>query len=81
MGNERFCVKSACLNEMYHFQGERQLPTQDEMQADVKAKQDDMGRRYVKSTRHTIQVDQIPFMDELADHIGCKPQLSKNIFF
>jgi len=33
------------------------------------------ARRYVKSQRHTIQVDYIPYMDELACQVGVKPSL------
>ncbi|NWH36177.1 FMO5 monooxygenase, partial [Chloropsis hardwickii] len=33
------------------------------------------ARRYVKSQRHTIQVDYIPYMDELACQLGVKPNL------
>nr|DBA18131.1 TPA: hypothetical protein GDO54_016415 [Pyxicephalus adspersus] len=36
-------------------------------------------RVYVKSERHTIQVDYVPYMDEIADEIGCKPNI-KQIF-
>ncbi|XP_010219729.1 PREDICTED: dimethylaniline monooxygenase [N-oxide-forming] 5-like, partial [Tinamus guttatus] len=32
-------------------------------------------RRYVRSQRHTIQVDYIPYMDELADQLGVRPNL------
>lgn len=31
--------------------------------------------RYVKSQRHTIQVDYVPYMDELACQLGVKPNL------
>lgn len=33
------------------------------------------ARRYVKSQRHTVQVDYIPYMDELACQLGVKPNL------
>lgn len=33
------------------------------------------ARRYVASRRHTIQVDYIPYMDELACQLGVKPNL------
>lgn len=33
------------------------------------------ARRYVRSQRHTIQVDYIPYMDELASQVGVKPNL------
>ena len=47
------------------------------MWADIVKKQTAMAARYVKSQRHTIQVDYVPFMDELAEHVGCKPHFGK----
>lgn len=32
------------------------------------------ARRYVQSRRHTIQVDYVPYMDKIADLMGCKPK-------
>ena len=37
-----------------------------------------ISERYVESTRHTIQVDWIPYMDEIAEQVGCKPDLGKS---
>ncbi|XP_045199208.2 flavin-containing monooxygenase 5-like [Mercenaria mercenaria] len=53
------------------------LPDKEEMWQDIRRKQEAMALRYKKSTRHTIQVDFIPFMDELAEMIGCKPDLKQ----
>uniref|UniRef100_A0A8R1TWY5 Flavin-containing monooxygenase n=1 Tax=Onchocerca volvulus TaxID=6282 RepID=A0A8R1TWY5_ONCVO len=36
--------------------------------------------RYFKSNKHTVQVDYIKYMDEIAEQIGCKPNLKKYIF-
>lgn len=47
------------------------------MWGEIRAKRDAMAKRYKKSLRHTIQVDYIAFMDELAEPIGCKPDISK----
>ena len=47
------------------------------MWMDIRKKKEELGNRYVKSTRHTIQVDFQPFMDELAELCGCKPDLCK----
>ncbi|KAG9468507.1 hypothetical protein GDO78_022589 [Eleutherodactylus coqui] len=33
--------------------------------------------RYVESERHTIQVDYVNHMDEIAEEIGCKPNVKK----
>jgi len=52
------------------------LPTSVDMWNDIREKMDVMAKRYNKSLRHTIQVDYIPFMNELAELVGCKPDLS-----
>ncbi|CAH1781362.1 unnamed protein product [Owenia fusiformis] len=59
------------------FKGDIQLPPREEMCEDIKKKKEDMSERYVKSQRHTIQVDWIPFMDEIAEQAQCKPDLWK----
>ena len=48
------------------------------MQADIRKKCEVMAKRYVESQRHTIQVDYIPYMDELAEQFGCKPNLGRD---
>uniref|UniRef100_A0A8C3JJ47 Flavin-containing monooxygenase n=1 Tax=Calidris pygmaea TaxID=425635 RepID=A0A8C3JJ47_9CHAR len=48
------------------FKGLNKLPPRHDMEADIE---------YVKSQRHTIQVDYIPYMDELACQVGVKPNL------
>ncbi|NXM71501.1 FMO5 monooxygenase, partial [Serilophus lunatus] len=57
------------------FKGLNELPPQHDMEADIKQKKEAMAKRYVKSQRHTIQVDYIPYMDELACQLGVKPNL------
>ena len=47
------------------------------MWEDITAKDDAMKARYVESLRHTIQVDWIPYFDEIAELVGCKPNFSK----
>lgn len=39
-----------------------------------------MMERYTATQRHTIQVDFIPFLDELAELLGCKPDISECLF-
>ncbi|XP_076436626.1 flavin-containing monooxygenase 5-like [Babylonia areolata] len=57
------------------FKGEVKLPSTADMWTDIEAKEAAMAKRYVTSPRHTIQVDYISFMDELAELNGCKPSL------
>ncbi|CAL1267748.1 unnamed protein product [Larinioides sclopetarius] len=60
--------------------GKKKLPTKEIMQHDIKLKERQLKERYVSSPRHTVQVDYIPYSDELAELVGCKPDLRK-IFF
>ncbi|XP_065265011.1 flavin-containing monooxygenase 5-like [Emys orbicularis] len=57
------------------FKGLNGLPSASDMVADIAQKREEMAKRYVKSQRHTIQVDYIPYMDELACLTGVKPSL------
>ncbi|XP_060566212.1 LOW QUALITY PROTEIN: flavin-containing monooxygenase 5-like [Ruditapes philippinarum] len=61
------------------FKGLKTLPESTEMWEDIKSKQAAMGMRYKQSLRHTIQVDYVPYMDELAEMVGCKPNVRKLI--
>lgn len=58
------------------LQGLAQLPSKEDMWEDIATKRKAMAMRYKKSMRHTIQVDYVKFMDELAEIIGCKPNIS-----
>ncbi|XP_017311638.2 flavin-containing monooxygenase 5 [Ictalurus punctatus] len=57
------------------FKGLRKLPSMNSMLKDIKMKEDRMAKRYVTSQRHTIQVDYLPYMDELATQVGVRPNL------
>ncbi|PAV61205.1 hypothetical protein WR25_06839 [Diploscapter pachys] len=73
------------------FSGGVKLPSREEMEKDVQKKIKANADRYVDSLRHTIQVDFVPFMDELAEMIGCDvklweifkqdPSLAYKVFF
>jgi flavin-binding monooxygenase-like protein len=45
--------------------GESALPPRDEMWKEIKDRREALRRRYVKSTRHTIQVDFFPYLREI----------------
>lgn len=62
------------------FKGLAQLPSKEDMWEDIATKRKAMAMRYKKSMRHTIQVDYVKFMDELAEIIGCKPNIRKLFF-
>ncbi|NXB33824.1 FMO5 monooxygenase, partial [Eulacestoma nigropectus] len=57
------------------FKGLQGLPPLADMLAEIKQTKERMAERYVKSQRHTIQVDYIPYMDELACQLGVKPSV------
>ncbi|XP_039985150.1 flavin-containing monooxygenase 5-like isoform X1 [Xiphias gladius] len=57
------------------FKGCVKLPLMAAMLKDVQCKQETMAKRYVTSQRHTIQVDYISYMDEIAELVGVKPNI------
>ncbi|KAM9324723.1 flavin-containing monooxygenase 5-like [Gastrophryne carolinensis] len=57
------------------FSGEKLLPSISDMKEDIGKKKGEMSKRYVHSQRHTIQVDYIDYMDELAELLGVKPNI------
>ncbi|KAG7263346.1 hypothetical protein CRUP_027928 [Coryphaenoides rupestris] len=57
------------------FKGCVQCPASSVMMQDVQCKQEAMARRYVSSPRHTIQVDFVSYMDEVADQLGVRPSM------
>ncbi|XP_067662263.1 flavin-containing monooxygenase 5-like [Haliotis asinina] len=59
------------------FKGTCNLPSKSEMWADITKKEAAMAARYVESQRHTIQVDVIDIMDELAELVGCLPNIGR----
>ncbi|XP_013400165.1 dimethylaniline monooxygenase [N-oxide-forming] 5 [Lingula anatina] len=71
------CAELQCRWATRMFKGLCKLPSKDAMLADMQRKHDVMAKRYVQTQRHTIEVDWILYMDELARHVGCKPNLVK----
>ncbi|XP_054718352.1 flavin-containing monooxygenase 5-like [Uloborus diversus] len=63
-----------------HMTGKIKLPSEDEMMADIKRKDIEMRKRYFSGPRHTIQVDWINYMDELAQLAGVQPDLFSMFF-
>jgi dimethylaniline monooxygenase (N-oxide forming) len=49
------------------------------MERDIQKKRASIQTEFHKSTRHTIQVDYISFMDELAKLVGVKPKIYKHL--
>jgi len=45
--------------------GESALPSREDMWKEIRGRREALNRRYVKSTRHTIQVDFFPYLREL----------------
>lgn len=60
--------------------GNVRLPSEEAMMKDVRAKAEEMSKRYFGGPRHTIQVDWLPYMDEIAEQYGAKPDLVKLFF-
>jgi dimethylaniline monooxygenase (N-oxide forming) len=56
------------------------LPTPDVMIKVAEQYHDKVRERYGGSRRHTIQVDYLPYMDDLSKMIGARPRISNYIF-
>lgn len=65
---------------LLNFQGKVKLPPPDVKWQDIKEKVTDMAKHYVKSQRHTIQVNYVDFMNELAILNGNCPNLGDHSF-
>lgn len=59
------------------FKGETKLPSTSKMNEDIDLKIRQMAARYVASPRHTVQVDHMDYCNELADQVGCRPDICK----
>ncbi|XP_004706910.1 flavin-containing monooxygenase 5-like [Echinops telfairi] len=57
------------------FKGLSKLPAVKNMLAEIDQRKRTMEKQYVKTPRHTIQVDYIKYMDEIATLVGVKPNL------
>uniref|UniRef100_I3J3L5 Flavin-containing monooxygenase n=1 Tax=Oreochromis niloticus TaxID=8128 RepID=I3J3L5_ORENI len=59
------------------FKGCIKLPSVVVMLKDIQWKQAAMAQRYVTSQRHTIQVDSVSYMDEIAELVGVQPNIPR----
>jgi len=59
------------------LKGECHLPDLPERLNEIQAFTQKTHSQYVDSQRHTVQVDMIEYMDDIAERIGCKPNLPK----
>uniref|UniRef100_A0A914XVE9 Flavin-containing monooxygenase n=1 Tax=Plectus sambesii TaxID=2011161 RepID=A0A914XVE9_9BILA len=57
--------------------GRSRLPDEFNMRAHIVKSRIKSAKRYVARRRHTIQVDYVLYMDELADLIGAKPKIAR----
>lgn len=53
------------------------LPSRDKMNEVIKVDKEFYKRAFYDSPRHSLEILYIPYMEELADYIGCKPNLLK----
>nr|XP_054755850.1 flavin-containing monooxygenase 5-like [Lytechinus pictus] len=59
------------------FKGLAKLPSTEAMKADMVSKEKAMSKRFISSQRHTLQVDFIKYMDDVAIEFGVKPDFGK----
>uniref|UniRef100_A0A915MAQ1 Flavin-containing monooxygenase n=1 Tax=Meloidogyne javanica TaxID=6303 RepID=A0A915MAQ1_MELJA len=61
--------------------GLNSLPNEAKMREEIVCRRERMRRQYFESAKHTIQVQYLPYMDELAEQIGCSPPNIKKILW
>ncbi|KRY85858.1 Dimethylaniline monooxygenase [N-oxide-forming] 5 [Trichinella pseudospiralis] len=66
-----------CRLACHLLANKQKLPPRAIMEREVQEKQAENAQRYVRSQRHTIQVDYVPYLDEISQMIGTKPNLWK----
>ncbi|XP_059196503.1 flavin-containing monooxygenase 5-like [Centropristis striata] len=59
------------------FKDSIKLPSVTAMLEDIHCQKEEMAKRYVTSQRHTIQVDYVNYMDQIAELLGVKPNIPK----
>lgn len=59
------------------IKGEQDLPSRSVMKEDIAVTAQNMRERFYKSERHTIQVDYVPFMDDIAQQFGAVPDVKE----
>uniref|UniRef100_A0A183BWH2 Flavin-containing monooxygenase n=1 Tax=Globodera pallida TaxID=36090 RepID=A0A183BWH2_GLOPA len=62
------------------FSARLELPDEAEMRVNIARTRATMRRQYFESSKHTLQVPFIPYMDELAELVGCMPNIKKISF-
>ena len=60
--------------------GKLKLPSEEKMWQEIEAKHKYLESRYYGGPRNTLQVDWINYMDELAEQIGCRPNVTSYLF-
>nr|XP_054930114.1 flavin-containing monooxygenase 5-like [Dermacentor andersoni] len=82
-GLTNICLDCTCAQSRWMAEllcEKRPLPSEEAMLEDIRKKRDSMRRRYVASLRHTIQVDWINYMGEVASQIGARSNILKYFF-
>ena len=59
------------------FQKHAKLPSEAEMWKAIREQQSRQLSNYLKSGRHSMKVEYIPYLDYLSSFIGCKPNISE----
>lgn len=54
--------------------GQTKLPSREEMEREIDSHLAKLAEQFVKSTRHTLEVDFVPYLDSLASLLGCQPR-------
>lgn len=57
------------------------LPSRKAMKGDIELMEEARAKMFPNTLRHTVEMDFISYLDELAEMIGCKPDVCESLFF
>ncbi|KAK7500227.1 hypothetical protein BaRGS_00008450 [Batillaria attramentaria] len=59
------------------FKGNTKLPSHQQMRQEIKAAEEMRAQLYPDSPRHDYEIEYMPYLEDLADMIGCKPNVGR----
>ena len=73
-------IKNKDNNNNNQNRNHYQLPSREVMEAEIDRKWKKITERYYDSERHTFQEDWLPYLDDIAKEIGCRPPIFRYLF-
>ena len=69
-----------CSPFLQNSQGSAKLPKNGDMWKYIEKNSQENAEKFYDSRKHTIQADSLIYMDDIAEQIGCKPNIGQYLF-